>query len=157
MLAAALHELGHLAALKVFGYPVRAICLGSGGAVIETDAMRLRHECVCALSGPLISFIIFLFIGKFPLLGFFGLVQLFFNMIPIWPSDGGRIVKCVLLKYCPCQIAAVLMKLLECICYIGLLVIGAYITIQLSFGVVPLLIPIIYYFRQRKPCKESSL
>ncbi|MCR5648688.1 MAG: hypothetical protein K6F67_04025 [Oscillospiraceae bacterium] len=39
--AAAVHEAGHLAALRALGAPVLEVRLGLAGAVIETDTSRL--------------------------------------------------------------------------------------------------------------------
>ena len=92
IMAAGFHECCHLAAIACCRVPVRQIRIGGFGASIETGIMTPSQELLCALAGPLGSVSLVLFIRRFPLLGLLGLAQGLFNLLPIYPLDGGRVL-----------------------------------------------------------------
>lgn len=100
--AAALHELGHLAALRYFGVRLRALRLTALGAVLDAPALaRLSYprELTVTLSGIAVNFLCALplsALGRhtgadiFYLLAGAHLVLAAFNLLPISPLDGAR-------------------------------------------------------------------
>ena len=97
-LAAAVHELGHLAAMYFLGVLVLGFVLHPGGARIEAGPMEPGEEVICALAGPVAGAVTIFVWRWFPELAVAGLVQTVFNLIPIYPLDGGRVVRLVLDK-----------------------------------------------------------
>ena len=98
LLAAAVHELGHLTAMYFMGVPVERIVLHPGGVRIEVGQMGPGEEVICALAGP-VAGALTLFTWKwFPELAVAGLVQTVFNLIPIYPLDGGRVARNICCK-----------------------------------------------------------
>ena len=98
VLAAAVHELGHLAVMYFLGVPVLGINLYPGGARIAAGPMEPGEEVICALAGPVAGALVIFAWKWFPELAVAGLVQTVFNLIPIYPLDGGRVVRLVLDK-----------------------------------------------------------
>lgn len=88
--AAAVHELGHLAALRLAGIRVRRLTLHAAGARLETDPMGPGEELCCALAGPVAGALTMVLWRSFPELALAGLVQTAFNLLPVYPLDGGR-------------------------------------------------------------------
>lgn len=101
LLAAALHECGHLLLLRVFRVPVYGLRLNAFGAVILAPAARLSYgrELLVTLAGPAVNLLCapllsllaahlgwawgWLFAGAHALLGVY-------NLLPVPPLDGGR-------------------------------------------------------------------
>ena len=98
ILAAAVHELGHLAAMYFLGVPVLGINLHPGGARIEAGAMEPGTEILSALAGPAAGAVTIFAWKWFPELAVAGLVQTVFNLIPIYPLDGGRVARNICCK-----------------------------------------------------------
>jgi len=96
IISAAVHELCHAGMLCVLGVGINEIRIGARGAVMETARMNHKQELLCTSSGPAGSFLLFLLFPYFPRIALCGLFQGLFNMLPVYPLDGGRILKCLI-------------------------------------------------------------
>ena len=100
--AAAMHELGHLAALRHYGIPVRALRLTAFGAALDAPSVvRLSYgrELVVTLAGVTVNLLAGCFLAGVGLwfrwewaFVFAGahLLLMAFNLLPIAPLDGAR-------------------------------------------------------------------
>lgn len=98
------HELGHFFAAKYFNWRIDSIMLWAFGGVMKTDEYStrpLKEEFIVTISGPLQHGVIFLIVKiLLPLFSvpdaliadilYFNLVILLFNLLPIYPLDGGK-------------------------------------------------------------------
>ena len=98
LMAALIHECGHILAIRLTGGQVLSIRLHGGGARIETAPMEPGREALCALAGPGLGAMTILAWRVFPELAMAGLVQTAFNLLPIYPLDGGRAVRNICCK-----------------------------------------------------------
>lgn len=114
LIAAVIHELGHIACIYYLGARVTALRLSVGGAVIESTPLSYRQEALCAFAGPFAGFLTALLsIRIFPAIGFFALAQSLYNILPVFPLDGGRSLKAILSMRLPLHKAEQLLNLIH--------------------------------------------
>ena len=110
-LAGAVHELSHILFLQLLHIPVFQIRVEPTGTIIQTAPLLPMQELLCAAAGPAGSILCLFLIRKFPLFAITALLQGLFNLLPIYPMDGGRILRAVCVmkfpRYAPkiCRIA----------------------------------------------------
>ena len=94
ILSALAHELGHYFYLLLRGREVRHIRFQLFGAAMETPPLSFRDEIFCALSGPAVNLLLFVLLGKnAPMPASVNLCLALYNLLPIFPLDGGRILR----------------------------------------------------------------
>ena len=98
LLAAAIHEMGHILALQLCGGRIHRISLRAGGAVIEAAPLSAGRELVCILAGPAAGALTIFSWRAFPELAIAGLVQTAFNLLPLPHLDGGRAMRNICCK-----------------------------------------------------------
>ena len=105
LVAAALHECGHILAAKLCRIPLVQMKLGIFGATLQTDRSLCSYgkEIILAAAGPLTNLLCFALCraadAKSEAAELFALASLvlaILNLLPIRELDGGRIVYCAL-------------------------------------------------------------
>ena len=151
LLAVLVHEIGHLAAIWLLGGRVMGMKFGAAGAKIEACITGRGKEAFCALSGPLASFLLLLAARFYPEASLCGLIQGCYNLIPIYPMDGGRIIRCILPEDLCVGIEGFALVLLW-----GT---GIWLGLGYHMGVLPLIpgfAATIQLINRKIPCKESK-
>mgnify|MGYP004650405647 FL=1 len=137
ILAALIHEIGHLIFMKKTGYDVNEISFNLFNAnILDLNRVnrRMSDDILILVSGPffnLIFFILFLFLYKIFLIKallYFSFENLFlcvFNLLPIHSLDGGQLLFLLLLQKFS----------LEFVCKVSFIVsvIGLYLLTTVSF------------------------
>lgn len=95
MIAAFVHELFHLLIMLILKIRVLSISVGASGVVIQSDFLTSAQELLCALAGPFGGLIAALLIVIIPHVGVSAAIQTIYNLLPVYPLDGGRAVKCI--------------------------------------------------------------
>ena len=98
VLAAFIHETGHILAIRLTGGRILSVQLHAFGARIEAVPMEPGRAAICALAGPAAGALTLFAWRWFPELTLAGLVQTAFNLLPIYPLDGGRVVRNICCK-----------------------------------------------------------
>ena len=128
--AALAHELGHLITIWALGAEIRALRLTPCGPVIEYGGDLTRRQEMCILAaGPLGGMIFALFCfhmdtAYFSYAGAIALLATIFNLLPVLPMDGGRLMQYLLEEVMPCRTAGVVMRLCGNLCAVGTIVSG---------------------------------
>lgn len=152
-----LHEVGHSIIASKYGIKFQKIILFALGGIAlnRTEITVPKKEIYMALAGPLVSFIIsglsfllwFIFFqnhmfisqnSPFDMIFFYsGIINLvvgLFNLLPIFPCDGGRILRSILTYYThdhfKATIAAIRIGMIMSMC---ILVTGVAIGVKFSF------------------------
>lgn len=97
----ALHELGHSIVARAKGGYIHEIVLYpfGGAAKISNIPKRPVDEIMVALAGPAVSLILAVLFRQIELLWFLGYLNgmlFFFNILPVFPMDGGRVLRAAL-------------------------------------------------------------
>lgn len=148
--AAFFHELCHYFALRLCGIPIFRVQISGRGAVMDTAPMTLRQEFFCALAGPLGGLSLLLFIRHIPRIAICAGAQSLFNLLPVYPLDGGRALGCIANRYLPPDGAAHLLKWVARLCLSGMVILGLMAALRYHLGLLPLVLTIILCIRTKK-------
>lgn len=100
------HELGHYIMAELFRWRIQSIMLWVFGGVMETDEhgnRPIREEALVTIAGPfqhIIIYIILFFLSRIDLVPdsvldlvfYYNTAIFMFNLLPIWPLDGGKLL-----------------------------------------------------------------
>ena len=121
ILSALAHELGHLLAMRVYGYRARRVdILPMGALIVVPEGIPYSQEVIIALGGPIASIVCAAASGMcfavvetpLALLGILiNLTLAIFNLLPITKLDGGKALTSLL------QIKSTNQKTAEHICF----------------------------------------
>ena len=113
LMAAALHEAGHILALRLCGVAISRLQIGFTGAVLHTAPMGRREALFCAAAGPSVNLLLFLLLRRvIPVFSFLNLLLAASNLLPVFPLDGGRILAALFPKAASAIGTALLLLLL---------------------------------------------
>lgn len=109
------HELGHFLMAKYFNWQVDSVVLWVFGGVMKTDEHGTTHlyeDILVTIAGPIQHLFIFLLLiglqtfefvspALIQTIHFYNFVILLFNLLPIYPLDGGKLLFYLLSLYLP--------------------------------------------------------
>lgn len=147
LIAAAFHELCHLIAIRFLSGQNKAVYLRLAGPRIDLPDLSAGKEVLCALAGPLGGLFLIFFLDVFPQLAICALLQSAYNLLPLYPLDGGRAMKHMLLVLLPPPVAKKSFRIIECICKICIVLTGIWCWVWGGLGPMVLLVGIVLVLR----------
>ncbi|MBE6565717.1 MAG: hypothetical protein E7659_01285 [Ruminococcaceae bacterium] len=144
LLAAALHEVGHLVAARCMHIPIRAMRFDLLGARIDVKGRILSYgeEWLLCMAGPLTS-LVFSLVGSLfwshtRLAIAFSCASLLLgalNLLPIQTFDGGRMLECALLSFTTPQKTGAILRGCTFLFLWVLWAFSAYLMIKIADGI----------------------
>lgn len=159
LFAAAVHEACHYLALRACKVQVYAVNVGLGGAVMQTGALYQKLELLCAAAGPMGGFCLLCFIKIYPELALCGLIQSIYNLLPILPLDGGRILQSLVGALFSPEICNYVLIAVKVFVLTFLLCTAVVCALYFDLGILPILWAILFtikHVRVKRPCKRRK-
>ena len=159
-LAAALfHELCHMIPVLVSRGSIHRIHIHMRGCMIETSPIGERLQLISILAGPIGSLSLLLFSRKASQIAICGFFQGAYNLLPVMPLDGGRILRLIRCRYAPNR-AEYFMELVEIGSCILLDVLAVWVYLTIGKHPLPILMALFWNIRlltRKIPCKPSEI
>lgn len=155
--AGMIHELCHAVILYALGGRIHRIKISPDGCVMETGELKEWRQFLSILAGPAGSFALLSLCHTMPKIAVCGLFQGLYNLIPVMPLDGGRLLRLLLYFFCPGSADA----FMECISAGTCMVItisGIWLSQVSSVGSELLILILLWNIKlltRKIPCKQS--
>ncbi len=145
--AAAWHELCHCAAVWSLGGRINGIQFHPNGTVINSTPLSPWRSLVCSLAGPAGSIILLFFLRWFPRTALCGLFHGAYNLLPVYPLDGGRALRSALQALLRSDSSDRICCFTEMVTMLLLCVLCLYCALILKLGFMPLVMTAVLLLR----------
>ncbi len=138
--AVLLHEAGHLIALHLMRVQIHRLRLRICGAEICTEVLPYSKELSAAVAGPVVNFLLLmLFAEQNPQFALLNLCLCAYNLLPLYPLDGGRVLRALLHMLLPARVAEIVERIIAASCISALIALSCYLTCVWHAGLWPIL------------------
>ena len=159
VIAAVFHELCHYLAIRLIGSRVTGVLVSHIGAVMEAAPLSAMQELLCALAGPAGSILLFFCCRWIPRIALCAGVQGFFNLLPLYPLDGGRIYRILMELWFPRRSDSICRRT-ACLLMVIVLLLGLWFSVGCGLGPGPLFLSLLLLSRLtggKIPCKQGKV
>ena len=150
------HELFHFLAAMILKIPVISIKIHVLRIKMTVNNMSNLQEMICALAGPLGGFFLAGIFHKYPLLSLCALLHSVFNLIPLYPLDGGRAMCSLIGLLFPREKSEWLCRLFQWMILSLLFAACLYGSYRYHTG-APLFLLTVIILQIKIPCKENFI
>ncbi len=159
LIAAGFHEFCHWLAILLCSGRNSPVRFYSFGARMLLPSMKPWQEALCALAGPVGGLVMGLLSDHIPRIAVCAAFQSLYNLLPIYPLDGGRAMQSILDIFFHPEDSCKISQCVGIMAAAGLLAIGFYALVWLDLGPIPLLTGTVLLLRiifSKTPCKTSG-
>ena len=160
VMAACFHELCHILAVLCLKGRLYGIRIGNFGTILDAAPMEPVSELICILAGPAGSLLLWTLSQWSPKLALCGLIQGMFNLLPVYPLDGGRALFCLMELLWTRDMAVRLCDGVRHLFLIAIFVVGVVGIFACDLGMFPVFVTTIFGFRTafgKIPCNAGKL
>lgn len=144
------HELSHYIALKLLNIQIFQIIVGANGVIMETEEGNDLKMCICALAGPLGGLSLLAFLHSAPRLALCALILSSYNLLPIYPLDGGRAVRGLIQHFFSGKTAPKIICFVEYSAIILILAASIFASFYMKLGLLPIICSVWLILRNKK-------
>ena len=141
ILAVTIHETGHYIALRLCKIPIYGLHISPLGVSMQTGDLQGRETLLCTLAGPLFAMMFTVLSPVLPRTALCIFFQSIFNLLPVYPLDGGRALRVFLFKFLPVRTAYCIEGVILSIISVG----AMYIFYILKIGIIPTLLLVVLF------------
>ena len=155
-----IHELCHITAARLLGKRIFLVSVSTSGAEIQTDMMNDMEEMIVSLSGPASCLLTLLLARCFPRLAVCSVIHAIYNLLPLYPLDGGRAFRCITRLLLPRKAADKITSVVEIGCILIISLVFFCMAVFLRMGILSIIAGVMFAVRYRsrkKSCKDSQL
>lgn len=158
------HEFGHCVMATLVHVKVKSVTIYPFGGITKLDtflSLDIEKELLVAMGGVLLQYCFYLLIGylyyihcireyTFSLYTMYNSSIIFFNLLPIYPLDGGKIVYLLLCLFLPYRIADIVIIIFSYILIFVILLLQVYYVNYSNIMIYFILIYYIFLFFQKR-------
>lgn len=159
LFSAIFHELCHILALRGFKGKILEIKVNIGGCAICTGRTGEMGQFLSILAGPLGSLSLLLLRRFAPKIAVCGLFHGLYNLIPVLPLDGGRLLRLLLYQKQPHK-ADRIMDLIALVLCLLIVIAAIWMSVIDILGPWPLFMAVAWIIRflpRKRPCKPPEI
>jgi len=133
------HEVSHILMIRMLRLPIYRIDVHPMHVHICTDAMSDLQELCCAAAGPLGGAGLIFLAKWLPGIALCATFHSLYNLLPMYSTDGGRMLRCASHLLLPAKFASRLSSVVEMIVTCFLILLGIYGAFRMRGGLIPVI------------------
>ena len=156
IVACVIHETGHFVAIWILSGVKPSVHITAKGAFMHAPALTDGQELIAALAGPAFGMLTLIFGKWIPRTAFCAFFHSMYNLLPLYPMDGGRAACSMMTLLFSERTANTLCELLRWSCLSLIIATGFYGTFVVNLGILPVMLSITVFYRATKNTLQRS-
>lgn len=159
LLAVLIHELSHCLMLRICGINILSVHIGIDGVRLQTGNLSDLQTILCSLAGPAGGLFPLMLADILPQAAVCSVVLSIYNLLPVFPLDGGRALRGFANILLPPHYAQYVCSWVETITFLAIIITGFLMTFWWKMGILPLGASVLIAIRMQKikiSCKSRT-